>query len=204
MSANPKMNIEPASEEVLKKLDWIIVIDHSGSTATESTRLKGRTRYEEMQEQCILAGNIASKYDDDGITLIHFSNRAAVRDNVKADAVANVFREYRPGGSTMLALALNEAVAKAKASTKETVVLVFTDGEASDPDDVIATLNAAGRDLGRPRIGFSFIQVGDDRGAKAFLDKLDNSLSVDVCATFSEEDAENLSIEQLVAAARTL
>lgn len=202
MSDN-KTNIESASEDILKSLDWIIVVDHSGSTANESIRMPGKTRYDEMKEQCILAANIAQKYDDDGLTLIHFSAAVSVRDGVKADAVANVFREYRPGGGTMLGKALGEAVKKAKASTKETVVLVFTDGEASDPDEVIKVLNQAGKDLGRPKIGFSFIQVGNDSEAKKFLDKLDNDLKVDICATFSEEDAEGLSIEQLVNAART-
>lgn len=198
-----KVNIAPADEAVLKTLDYIIVIDHSGSTATGSNRLKGKSRYDEMREQCILAATIAGKYDDDGITLIHFSTAAKVRDGVKADAVASVFAEFRPGGNTMLGLALAEAVKKAQASTKEVVVLVFTDGEASDEDDVIRVISEAGASMGRPKIGFCFIQVGNDPSAKAFLDKLDNDLKVDVCATFSEEDAENLSIEQLVNAART-
>ncbi len=201
MSAN-KTNIAPATDAVLKALDWIIVIDHSGSTATPSKRIEG-TRYDEMREAAILAAETAAKYDDDGITLIHFSSNAVIRDGVKPDAVRNVFAEYRPGGSTMLGLALDQAVAKAKSSRKDVVVLVYTDGEASDPRHVLDTLTKAGNDLGRPRIGFAFVQVGDDPEAKRFLDHIDNELKVDVSATFSAEDADGLSIEQLVNAART-
>lgn len=201
MSVN-KTAITPATEETLKKLDWILVVDHSGSTNSPSTRMKGKTRYEEMREQAILAAQVAGKYDDDGITVIYFSSHAKVKDNVTAYALADVFKEFPPNGSTNLAEALEKAVEKAKSSTKETVVIVFTDGEANDFDAVVKIMNQAGKDLGRPRIGFAFVQVGDDAGAKAFLDKLDNGLAVDVCATFSQEDAENITIEQLVTAAR--
>jgi Mg-chelatase subunit ChlD len=202
MSEN-KTEIVAATEEVMKKLDWIIIVDHSGSMAEPSTQLKGKTRYQEVQEEVILAARIAEKYDDDGLTLIHFSNHPVVTDGVKADAVKAAFDKFHPNGSTNLAAALLEAEKKARASSKEVVVFVYTDGEANDPDACIDAINKAGKEFGRPRIGFVFVQVGNDSGAKAFLDKLDNDLKVDVCATFSEEEAENLSIEQLVTAART-
>jgi Mg-chelatase subunit ChlD len=201
MSAN-KVNIAPASQETLKKLDWIIVIDHSGSTGAPSKRIEG-TLYDEMREAAISAAECAGRYDDDGITLIHFSSNAVVRDGVKPQAVRDVFAEYKPGGNTMLGVALDEALKKARSSSKEVVVLVYTDGESSDPSRVIDVLNHAGKELGRPRIGFSFIQVGNDPDAQRFLDRLDNEMKVDVCATFSAEDADGLSVEQLVNAART-
>jgi hypothetical protein len=201
MSSN-KVNIAPCPEDVLKKLDWILVIDHSGSTSTGSTRIEG-TLYDEMREAAVNAAICAGKYDDDGITVIHFSSHASVRDGVKADAVRDVFKEYKPGGNTMLGIALEQAVAKAKASTKEVVVLVFTDGAASDPQHVMDVINGAGKDLGRPRIGFCFVQVGNDSDASAFLNRLDNDLSVDVCATFTADQADGLQVEQLVQAART-
>lgn len=202
MSEN-KTEIPAATEEVLKRLDWLLLIDHSGSMAEPSTRLKGKTRYEEVQETAMLAARIAEKYDDDGLTLIHFAATATVTDGVKADAVKDAFAKFGPRGGTNLHLALEQALVKARASAKEVVALVFTDGEANDFDAAVKVINQAGKELGRPKIGFCFIQVGKDAGAKAFLDKLDNELAVDVCATFSEEDAENLSIEQLVTAART-
>lgn len=202
MSEN-KTEIVPATEELLKKLDFIIIVDHSGSMAEPSTQLKGHTRYEEVREEVVLAARIAEKYDDDGLTLIHFSSHAVVTDGVKADDVKAAFAKFAPSGSTNLSGALLEAEKKARSSSKEVVVFVYTDGEANDPDECVRAINAAGKEFGRPRIGFVFVQVGNDSGAKAFLDKLDNDLKVDVCATFSEQEAEDLSIEQLVTAART-
>lgn len=195
-------NIAAAPAELLKTLDWILLIDHSGSTGGPSTRVEG-TLYDEMRESAQTAADVAGRYDDDGITVIHFSSNAGVRDGVKPQAVRDLFAEYRPGGNTMLGLALEEAVKKAKASEKEVVVIVYTDGVASDPSKVLSVLTSAGSDLGRPKIGFVFVQVGNDPGAKTFLESLDNDLKVDVCATFSAEDADGLSIEQLVTAART-
>lgn len=202
MSEN-KTEIVAATEDILKKLDWIVIVDHSGSMAEPSTRLQGKSRYDEVREQVILAARIAEKYDDDGITLIHFSTKAVVSDGVRADDVKAIFDKFHPSGSTSLDQALLEAERKVRKSNKETVVLVFTDGEANDTNAVLSAINTAGKEFGRPKVGFCFIQVGNDRAAKAFLDKLDNSLQVDVCATFSEEEAENLTIEQLVTAART-
>lgn len=201
MSAN-KVNIAPATEDVLKALDWIIVIDHSGSTASASSRVEG-SLYDEMRESAVTAATIAGQYDDDGITLIHFSSNAVVKDGVTASAVRDVFAEYKPGGNTNLGLAIDAVIAKAKASTKEVVAIIFTDGAASDPSHVMKSLTRAGADLGRPKIGFAFVQVGNDPDAARFLDTLDNDLKVDVCATFSAADADGLSIQQLVNAART-
>lgn len=202
MSLN-KTNIAPCPEEVLKGLDLIVVIDHSGSTETGSTRLKGKSRYDEMQEQAVMAAEVMSRYDDDGITLVHFSNHAVTKDGVNADAVRELFKEVRPGGGTVLSNAINEVVKKTRTTSKEVVALIFTDGEANDPDEVKRAMDAAGKEFGRPKIGFCFIQVGNDPGAKSFLDMLDNDLKVDISATFSNEDAEGLSIQQLIQAART-
>lgn len=201
MSAN-KVNIAPASEETLKKLDWIIVIDHSGSTDEPSKRMQG-TRYDEMKEYALQAARVAGRYDDDGITLIHFSSNVVVKDGVTADSLADVFKEYRPGGMTNLGLALGKAVDKARHSTKEVVCIVYTDGAATDPERVLDVINQAGKEFGRPRIGFCFVQVGHDPDASKFLDYIDNNLKVDVSATFNTEDADGLTVEQLVNAART-
>lgn len=201
MSSN-KTNIQPASEDTLKKLDYILLIDHSGSTSNPSKRVEG-SLFDEMREQALQLATLAEKYDDDGITLIAFSSSVIVKDGVKAATVRDVFKEFSPGGQTNLGLALEEAYKKAKASSKEVVVFVFTDGAASDPSRVKDVLTVAGKELGRPKIGFSFIQVGDDPDAAKFLADLDDSLKVDVVATFTSEQAEKLSIAQLVEAART-
>ena len=121
-----------------------------------------------------------------------------VVDGVKPDVVAKLFQENSPRGSTNLTDALIAACAKARASEKPNVVLVFTDGSPDNADSAIKCINDVGKELGRPKIGFVFIQVGNDAGAAAFLDRLDNDLAVDVVATVSAKDAENLSPAQFV------
>lgn len=198
-----KRSVQPAIEDVLKGLDLILCIDRSGSMDSASKRLPGKSRWDEVKEDAIRAANVAGRYDADGITVITFSTGADVKDGVTAEAVEQLFKEQRPGGSTNLAAAIQEATKKAQTSSKEVVCLVYTDGEPNSQSDVVNALNAAGA-LGRPKIGFTFIQVGDDGGAAKFLQSLDNDLKVDICATYSAADAENMAIEQLINAARTL
>lgn len=193
--------IGEVSANELKNIDGIVVIDHSGSMSSPG-RIQGRSRYQEVEEA---AGAIAREfqtYDEDGITVIHFSSKVNVTDGVKSDRVAEVFKEHRPAGSTMLHLALQAAVDKAKASTKEAVVIIYTDGAPDEPTACREVIEKAGRELGRPKIGFCFIQVGDDRDASAFLDTLDTGMKVDVTATLRAKDSDALSVPQLAWLAR--
>lgn len=194
--------VQALTQDELKKLDFIVVIDHSGSTGEPSLRFTGKNRLHEMEEACLCVAREAQKYDDDGITVIPFSSKAAVFDGVTADKVRDVFKEFEPRGGTNLALALNEVVNKARASTKDVVAIVYTDGEASDPNEVTATINAAGKEFGRPKIGFTIVQVGQDGNAAKFLDHLDNNLDVDVVATVRAADADDLGIAELAWMAR--
>lgn len=194
--------IQPASDEVLKAIDTILVIDHSGSMGSPSTRFDGKSRMEELEEDCTAIAREMGKYDADGLSVIAFSSDVNVNDGVTAERVAQIFKENTPRGSTNLAEALQKAVEKAKSSSKEAVVMVFTDGAPDSEAAAIKVINDAGQSLGRPKIGFVFIQVGSDQGASKFLDTLDNGLAVDVCATVKAKDAERLSPAQLVWLAR--
>lgn len=194
--------IQEVSVEELKQIDGIVVIDHSGSMSSGSTRFANKTRYQEVEEAAGAIAREMQHYDDDGITVIHFSSSVTVHDNVKSDKVAEVFKEHRPAGSTALHLALQAAIDKAKTSTKQAVIVVYTDGAPDDERAVISVIEQAGRTLGRPKIGFVFVQVGNDGGASAFLDKLDTGMSVDVTATVRAADADLLTVPQLAWLAR--
>ena len=194
--------MQELTESELKALDYIVVVDHSGSMGHPSARMPGKNRLEEVQEDCEAIAREAAKYDDDGITVIAFSNGVSTYDGVGAERVAGVFKEFPPRGSTNLTDALRAAVSKVAESSKEGVVLVYTDGQPNDEKSAMAVIDEAGRKLGRPKIGFTFIQVGTDPGATAFLDHLDNDMKVDVTATFRAADAEGKSFSHLSWAAR--
>ena len=191
-------NVQSATDEQMKGIDAIVVIDKSGSMGDASTRFQGKSKWDELQEDCKAIAREFGKFDDDGLTVISFSSNANVHDGVKTDAVAKLFAENSPRGSTNLTAALTEACKKVRASSKQCVVMVFTDGSPDDQSSAMAVIESAGKEFGRPKVGFVFVQVGNDSGAAAFLNRLDNDMKVDVVATVSAKDAENLSAQQFV------
>jgi Mg-chelatase subunit ChlD len=195
-------NIQEETEETLKKLDYIVVIDHSGSMGEPSHRMVGKSRLEEVAEEVLAIARQAERYDDDGITVIAFNNVVKVYDGVTAARVKDVFAEFPPKGSTNLAGAIRAVAEKTRTSKKEVLALIYTDGAPDSHAEVINAINSAAKEFGRPKIGFALIQVGQEKDAKAFLEKLDDDLKVDVVSTVTEEESEALSIGQLAWLAR--
>ena len=194
--------IQEETEETLKELDYIVVVDHSGSMGMSSTRIKGKNRLTEVAEEATSVARLAQAYDDDGITVIAFSSTVKTYDGVTADRVENVFREFPPRGSTNLSAAIDAVAAKTRSSSKEVVAIVYTDGAPDSQEDVVRSINTAAKEFGRPRIGFVFIQVGEDADAQKFLEYLDDNLKVDVVSTVKEADSEGLTLGQLAWLAR--
>lgn len=198
-------NIQEVGKDILSTLDFMTLVDTSGSTSKPSARMKGKTRHFEMQEQVGMIARACAQYDDDGITVVQFSTRVKVYDGVTADKVETVFAENEPGGNTNLGDAIREVTKKAKASTKEVVAFCFTDGEASSEDDVVRAIADLAK-LGRPKVGLIIVQVGDDPDATAFLQRLDDQLEAkgipDVVSTVNFEEAESLTFGNQVWLAR--
>src|SRR4051812_43623997 len=107
------------SDTDAKEYDYILLVDQSGSMGDPSEKMEGKSRWEEAQEFTMGFARFAEQHDDDGITLIKFNSHAKVYDNVKADAVRDLFIKNSPGGSTNLAEALQKAIDKKKASSKK-------------------------------------------------------------------------------------
>lgn len=185
------------TDDDLKQLDTIILVDHSGSMGTASRRIADVNRLGEVQQDVYNTAKVAEQFDSDGLTVIAFSSAAKVFDSVGSLKVASVFKAFQPDYSTNLTAALEEAVKKAKSSTKNVVVLVYTDGRPDSMATAMTVIDQAGHELGRPKIGFTFIQVGNDPLATEFLDDLDNNMDVDVCATVRAQEASTLSFHQL-------
>lgn len=200
-----RSGIQELNDAELAKLDFALVIDHSGSMGESSLRVSGN-RLQEVEEDAIAIARMASQYDDDGITVIPFSSAVRVYDEVTESKVAQVFKENQPRGGTNLSDALIEVYKKAKASPKDMVAIVYTDGMPNSQEACVNTMTTIARELGRPKIGFSIIQVGKDRGAASFLDYLDNQLeqrgTPDVVACLKAEEAEGLSFGQICWLAR--
>jgi Mg-chelatase subunit ChlD len=192
-------NALPASE--LANIDAVFAIDVSGSMGvTQSTRLPGKNLYQELQETVHSIALQAEKIDADGIDVVTFGGVKKAFPNVTGGKVGQLFQEVQPGGTTPMDFAIKFAIDKARAngaSGKKVACLVATDGVPDDKDVIYKLLNDAGRELGRSRIGFTFMQVGDNVDAKKFLASLDDELKTDIADTMTLEEAGSQSIAQL-------
>lgn len=196
-------SIGSVDETVLRTLDFAIGVDTSGSTDRTSHRLPGKTRLQEMQEEAGRIVRAAGKYDSDGLTLVRFSSHAQTIDGVTPDRIDSTFREFSSAGNTNLGACIREFTKKAVSTTKPFVGFIFTDGEASDPDDVLASIReAADATKGRPKFGIVIVQTGNDPDAKKYLNKLDNELGAqgvpDMIAVVTEDESEGLTFPNLV------
>lgn len=195
--------IGSVNEEVLRTLDFIAGVDISGSTSKPSHRAKGKSRLGEMQEEAGRIIRAAGKYDSDGLTLVTFSSVVNVIDGVTAERIESTFGELESAGGTDLGGCIRAFTAKAVQSSKPVVGFIWTDGEASNPNDVLdAVREAADATKGRPKLGIVIVQTGNDQSARDYLDHLDNGLKAqgipDMIAVVTEDKSEGLSFGQLV------
>ena len=172
-----------ANKSRLENRDYKIVIDKSASMTVKDCA--GKTRWAAVQETAEGFARKVETLDPDGITLITFNNKFTTYDNVTADKVSEIFAKEEPSGSTVLAPVLESVfadyLARRKAGNTKAngeMLIVVTDGEAQDADAVTKSIVKFGNQLetGDGEYGISFLQIGQDRAATAFLKNLDDGL----------------------------
>lgn len=197
----------------LSSVDLAILVDQSGSMNSEL--MSGVSRWQFMLEWLKEAVQEAIKHDQDGITLGFFNHQAAIKNNVNSVADFDAFiNGLTPGGNTMMGAALAQIVdawfaqMQADANTKPLRVLVFTDGEATDAQNlkssIISWTNKMSQmGLADHHLAISFIQVGNDSAAASFLQSLDELKNVpfDIIDTKDSNWVMGHTFAQLVAAA---
>ncbi len=199
--------MKPEIETVLSEFDFIVVIDASGSMATDDMS-GGRSRWKAMQETAEQFVRDISRIDSDGIGLVVFSGSGVDSfDNVGVVAmVTEVFQNRNPRSSTPLDEALTAALKLAGKSDKKDFIIVFTDGA---PDDEAAAAkvirDAANKQETDDSLTILFVQIGYDSAATAYLKKLDDQLTgckfdiVDV-KTMAEAEKFNTTVDLIAAA----
>ena len=186
----------------IQNLDLIGIIDISGSMGS---RHGNGTRYSVgIDHVTNLLGEVA-KYDDDGADILFFDSGLYPETGVTPAKMAALGKKYRPNTSTALHLPLKWAFDKYLTATpiyketkggwfssgtkelvgynkvsprKQVCIIVFTDGSPDDKGAVAKSIVDATKRIGKDAdLGILFIQVGDDSGAKAFLERLNDDLT---------------------------
>lgn len=164
--------------ETASEYDFIIGLDASGSMASPSKRRPGKTRWEEAQETIFAIAAGLEKFDADGLDVVVFGGGVTMVEGVTSAKVSELFASRSPRGSTPLAEALTLVVKKHNTSQKNTVAIIFTDGEPDDRNAaekvIVDAANALEKD---EALTFLFVQIGDDPAASKYLDHLDDGLT---------------------------
>lgn len=196
MNAMTTLTAETATE-----FDFIVLLDASGSMASPSTRFAGKTRWQEAQETVFGLAAAIEPFDADGIDVIVFGGNVQTFAGVTSAKVGEVFASRSPRGSTPLAEALSEVVNKRASSGKNTVAIVFTDGEPDNRDAAVRVITDAANGLDRDeQLTFLFVQIGNDAGAAAFLAFLDDGLTAkfDIVDAVSAVEADSMEPLDLI------
>ena len=166
------------SKETATEFDFIVCLDASGSMASPSKRFAGKTRWQEAQETIFGLASALEAFDADGIDVILFGGAVETFEGVTTAKVADIFASRSPRGSTPLHTALAAVVAKQSATSKNTVAIIFTDGEPDDRAAAAKIITDASNALEKDEaLTFLFVQIGDDAGAAKYLAQLDDDLT---------------------------
>jgi uncharacterized protein with von Willebrand factor type A (vWA) domain len=216
--------------DMLEQRDYTLILDKSGSMNEKD--VGGQSRWQAVQESTLALARRCEQFDPDGLTVYLFSTEFRRYDNITSDRVAALFTENEPGGYTDLAAVLKDAFdsyfrRKARKQTKPSgeLILVITDGAPSSESAVVDVIIEATHRMERDEeLAVSFLQIGRDRDASAFLKRLDDDLvgpqeapgffqrifgggkrsaRFDICDTVTFSDMEDRSLSDVLLSAIT-
>lgn len=199
---------------MLENRDYTLIIDKSGSMSTKDM-LNGRSRWDVMQESTLALARKCEEFDPDGITVYTFSTKFRRYDNVTASKVEQIFMENEPLGRTEMANVLQDVLENyfqrkkaGEAKQSGETILVVTDGQPDNRKSVITTIVEATKKIDRgEELAISFIQIGNDSEATAFLKLLDDDLQDDDdgakfdivdTITIQEIEEQDLSLKEVL------
>lgn len=190
-----------------------LILDKSGSMIIRDQK-GGRSRWEACKEATISLAYKCEEKDPQGMTLYTFSGRFKRYENVTAARVGEIYEENEPGGGTDLAAVLADALQQVEArwqagNRQQELILVVTDGEPDDHKAVVELIIDFSKKVkSQMEVAISFIQVGSDPAASAFLKALDDDLvkagaAHDIVDTVTLEEMDQYSLTQIMEKAFT-
>jgi hypothetical protein len=181
--------------------------------ADDSTSMKYCDNGERLEDLKVIVSKVAevaTLFDDDGISICYM-NSNAFGNNIKSAQAANEFvsRNSTFEGMTPLATSMEKRILaplvaaniQRNALQKPVLVICVTDGEpTSEPETkIFQTIKqikqfVSGTPYGPGAVAFEFAQVGKDTDAQAFLGRLDNDpvvgRVVDCTSYYENEEME--------------
>lgn len=195
-------------KEDLGKFDYYLLIDRSGSMDDPMPN-SNQSKWDYAKEFVTSIAREAGKFDDDGITVIFFNDGHKVFDNIGGGSdetlalktINDMYEHIGPMGGTNTGAALQFVFdgylarkRKAPAEAKPIMLIVVTDGSPSDPNEVCRDIANFTQKLdSEDEAGISFLQIGDDNGARAFLKLLDEDLTKKYRAKFDIVNTKNVA-----------
>jgi uncharacterized protein with von Willebrand factor type A (vWA) domain len=194
------------NQDDLKKYDFVLLIDKSGSMGEKDGGTQ--TRWKRAEEATIALARKCAEFDDDGITVIPFAGNFKEYKNVGGgeDQVKQIFKDNEPGGSTDTAKALKHVLDGYFGGSKEKPVLIIciTDGEPTDEKALVNVIIDATKKMDADeQVGITFLQVGKDADAQKFLKRLDDNLvtegaKFDIVDTKTFEEIEEMPMAEVL------
>ncbi|KAB8291736.1 hypothetical protein EYC80_006532 [Monilinia laxa] len=187
----------------LALFDIILFIDDSGSMVFQ----ENGSRIDDMKLVLGRAAYAGSLFDADGIE-VRFINSDVNGNNIRSEPeVEALVQRVNFKGLTPLGAQLRNKVveplimnkARANALQKPVLVIVITDGQPDNQDEVFQVVKNSAAELARTQYGkqaisYQFAQVGNDKQATEFLKKLDDDRSIgdliDCTSNFEAEQDE--------------
>lgn len=171
---------------ILESYNTIFILDDSGSMLGPSG-VGNRTLWQLAVEALRPLALKAAKYDDDGVD-IYLINQYCQGNNLKdAQSIERFFLGLNAKRQALTDIGRKlEDVTRAYLSDirlgkpcKPLNVIIITDGAPTDKSDLEAYINSTAKLLEAgnyppSQFGIQFIQIGNDREATAYLDKLDD------------------------------
>lgn len=187
----------------LDKTDQFIVgFDISGSMQTRDCP-GGTTRFSYVLETMRVFIAEAAKWDPDGVSFYTFNNQLTEYPDVVSVAEINdKIGKLKPGGGTNTHLPITAAFREhQKKGSEQTFLLLFTDGEPSDPDAVKkAVIDITNQVKDEHEFRISILTVGErSPQLNQWLTDLDDNLSGAKYDIIDVERLEDVDFEQAVA-----
>ena len=169
---------------ILSLFDIILLLDDSGSMHTIED---GSSRFVVLTEVIKMISFLTTLMDEDGISLrfLHDKNGG---DNIKTiEAIQNLMSGVDPSRSTPTGKKIKTRIFERMILNKliegrlkrPVLLIIITDGIPDSENDVINTIKECrekciSSKYGENAMSFSFVQIGTDKSATKYLDKLDN------------------------------